>query len=121
MGVPACDREWIRQLYGFAARPDLTLFFDVPPPIALGRILEGRPKLKYYEAGLDLGLSRDPYESFRLFQQRIHDEYVRMTDEFGFIRIDASRPSDVQQSEVRALVQSHIELDKYRYQWRVNR
>ena len=30
----------------------------------------GREGLKYYEAGLDLGLSHDPQESYRLFQKQ---------------------------------------------------
>ena len=52
-----------------SSRP--TLFFDTPLSIALGRILSGRPQLKYHEAGMDLGLASDPYESFRIFQERI--------------------------------------------------
>jgi dTMP kinase len=114
-----CDRKWIRQLYGFARMPDLTFFFDLPPAVALGRILEGRPKLKHYEAGLDLGLSRDPYECFRLFQKRINDEYQRMAGEYGFVRLDATQPSDVQQQGVRQAVERAIDLTGFEYKWRV--
>ncbi|MSS72395.1 MAG: thymidylate kinase, partial [Candidatus Latescibacteria bacterium] len=63
--VRGCDREWVYNLYSFAVKPDITLFFKVPLNIALGRILGSRPSLKYFEAGMDLGLSQDPYESFR--------------------------------------------------------
>ncbi|MDK9699669.1 MAG: dTMP kinase [bacterium] len=113
--VRGCDREWIRKLYGFARLPDLTFFFDVPLETALSRILDGRPQLKYYEAGLDIGLSTDPYESFRLFQAKIREEYLVLAKEFKFLTVNASRLPDVQQLEVRAMIRKMIDLP--RYQW----
>ncbi len=58
--VRGCDRDWLRKLYRFARKPDITFFFEVPLDVALGRILEGRPMLKYHEAGMDMGFSKDP-------------------------------------------------------------
>jgi dTMP kinase len=52
--VRGCSHSWLRNLYGFARHPDLTFFFDTPLSIALGRILAGRPQLKYHEAGMAL-------------------------------------------------------------------
>lgn len=118
--VRGCDRGWIRKLYSFARQPDVTLFFNTPPEIALGRILDGRPQLKYYEAGMDLGLSADPYESFRIFQERIYHEYVAMADEFGFVSIDGSRAPDSQQQDVRDLLQQRIDLARFRYKWQIH-
>jgi dTMP kinase len=106
-------------LYSFARPPDLTFFFEVPLTVALRRILDGRPQLKYHEAGMDLGLSADPYESFRLFQGRIYEEYLRMSKEFGFLTIEAGRPPEVQQEEVRRIVLKHIDLPSYK--WRGHR
>src|SRR5579864_8712259 len=67
-GARGCPEKWLRNLYSFAAVPDITFYFRAPLQIAVHRILSGRPKLKYYEAGMDLGLSLDPVESFRIFQ-----------------------------------------------------
>lgn len=117
--VRGCDPQWIRNLYSFALLPHITFYFRVPLAIALARILKGRPKLKYFEAGMDLGLSSDPYESFRLFQERISQEYEKMVDEFGFKVIDATRPINVQQEEVRRIITENIDLAAYR--WRVRR
>lgn len=117
--VRGCDRSWLRRLYSFARKPDLTFFFNVPLAVALRRILDGRPQLKYHEAGMDLGLSPDPYESFELFQGRIYEEYQRMSGEFGFLTIDASRPPEVQQDEVRQIVLKQIDLPSYK--WRGHR
>jgi dTMP kinase len=68
------------------------------------RILGGRDAIKYYEAGMDLGLSDDIEESFRLFQGRIIEEYEKMVDEFGLVVIDATRSIEEQQAEVRKIV-----------------
>jgi dTMP kinase len=112
--VRGCDREWVRQLYGFARPPDITFYFDVPLETALGRILGGRPVLKYHEAGMDLNLSSDPYESFKRFQGLILEEYQRMTKEFNFVSIDASQPPEAQQPLARRMVEKSIPLKKYK-------
>lgn len=57
-----------------------------------------------YEAGVDLALSNDLEESFRLFQGRIIDEYEKMINEFGLVAIDATRSIEEQQAEVRKIV-----------------
>src|SRR5215470_10613148 len=108
--VRGCDRKWLRTLYSYAMKPDVTFFFDVPLKTALGRILDGRTRVKYHEAGMDMGYSKDPYESFRMFQGKIYQEYRRMVREFDFIKIDASQSPDVQQSTVRQIVEEKIDL-----------
>jgi dTMP kinase len=113
-GVRGCDPDWLRKMYGFARVPDYTLYFRLPLETALGRILEGRPALKYFEAGMDLGLSSDIYESFRLFQGRVMDQYENLADEFGFIRIDATRNVHDQQVEVREIIGEGIDMSRYR-------
>jgi dTMP kinase len=112
--VRGCDTEWVRNLYSFARHPDVTFFFDVPLETALARILEGRPQLKYHEAGMDLDLSPDPYESFRKFQGMLNDEYHNIRPQYNFITIDASRPPDDQQQSVRDYIQRRIDLSKHR-------
>ncbi|HEV8325441.1 MAG TPA: thymidylate kinase [Myxococcota bacterium] len=103
------DRGWLRQLYSFATAPTVAFYFRVPLDEALKRILRGRPELKWYEAGMDLRLSDDPYESFRLFQARILEEYEAMTTEFGLTVIDATKPMTRQQREVRDIVRPHAD------------
>ena len=100
-GVPA---SWVRKVYAFAVEPTVAFYFRVPLEESLRRILGGRPTLKYYEAGLDIGLSDDPYESFSLFQGRIMEEYDKMVDEFGLTVIDATLPLVEQQELVRELI-----------------
>jgi dTMP kinase len=96
--------RWVRELYSFAVRPDAAFYFRVPVEISLARLLRGRAKIKYHEAGMDMHLADDILESFKLFQGRIIDEYDRMVDEFGLQVIDATLDIDDQQQEVREIV-----------------
>jgi dTMP kinase len=102
------DREWVRELYRFAVMPTVGFYFRVPLQVSLSRILTGRNELKYYEAGLDLGLSSDPYESFKLFQERIVDEYESMVDEFGLTVMDATQPIPDQQRLMRQIIRPYL-------------
>ena len=99
--VRGCTPTWVRKIYSFAAVPDVAFYFRVPPDIAMDRLLEGRPKLKYYEAGMDLNLSNDEYESYRIFQSRIVDQYEEMSQKDGFIVIDGTLDIEEQQSRMR--------------------
>ncbi|MGH7145426.1 MAG: dTMP kinase [Planctomycetota bacterium] len=108
-----CNRNWLRNLYSFAVKPDIALYFHVPLEIALHRILEGRPELKWFEAGMDLNLHTDPTESYKLFSARIAREYLHICHEEGLIAIDATQPVDVQQSEMRKIVSDRIKLKRF--------
>jgi dTMP kinase len=103
-------REWVRRLYNFAVRPDLAFYFRVPIDVSVKRLLVGRTQLKYYEAGMDLHLSTDPVESFRLFQSRVLREYDQMVKEYNLIVIDARESISVMQRQVRSIVQKELGL-----------
>ena len=102
------DPDWVRDIYSFAYEPTVAFYFRVPLEVALDRILTGRPELKWYEAGMDLGLSEDPYESFEIFQGRILEQYDKMVDEFGLQVIDGTLPISEQQAQVRSIVEPHL-------------
>jgi dTMP kinase len=112
--VRGCDKDWLRKLYRFARKPDITFFFEVPLDVALGRILDGRPSLKYHEAGMDMGFSKDPYESFKIFQGKIYEEYGRIFKEFPAERVNAIEPSEVQQAKMRDIVKKRIDLKSFK-------
>ena len=102
--VRGCTPDWVRKVYSFAEVPDITFYFRVPPEVGMDRILEGRPKLKYYEAGMDLDLSNDEYESYRIFQSRIVDQYEVMAKKDNFAVIDGTLNIEEQQN----LMRSHV-------------
>jgi dTMP kinase len=103
------DRQWVRELYSFAVKPDLALYFRVPIDVSLDRLMARRVKLKFYEAGMDLGWSSNPVESFRLFQGKVLEEYDRIVDEFALEVIQAVGSITVQQQLVRKLILPMVE------------
>lgn len=96
-----CDPNWVRHVYSFAIKPDITFYFQVPLDVAMDRILSGRPKIKFYEAGMDLHLSKDSYESFRMFQSRIITQYDKMSQREDFHIMDATAAIPKQQQIMR--------------------
>ena len=96
-----CNPTWVRKVYDFALKPDLAFYFRVPIDISMDRILSGRPKLKYYEAGMDLDLSNDIYESYRIFQSKIIEQYESRINREKFSVIDATVGIKEQQKIMR--------------------
>src|ERR1044071_3285409 len=84
------DPAWVRDLYQFAVKPTVAFYFRISLEEAMKRILGGREAIKFYEAGMDLRISDDIEESFRIFQGRIIEAYEKMVSEFGLGGIDAS-------------------------------
>jgi len=99
---------WVRSLYRFAVVPTVAFYFRVPLDVALKRILSGRPKLKWYEAGMDLDLHSDIEESYTTFQARILAEYEKLVQEYGLQVLDATLPVEVQQKQLRKAIRRHL-------------
>jgi dTMP kinase len=101
--VRGVDPSWVRNLYRFAAKPDLALYFKVPIEVSLDRLVSARANIKFHEAGMDLGLASNVVDSFRIFQGRVLEEYDSIGQEFGLHVIDAQGPIREQQDLVRGL------------------
>jgi len=104
------DRQWVRELYSFAVRPDVSLYFRVPIDVSLERLMARRVKLKFYEAGMDMGWSSSPTESFRMFQGKVLAEYEHIVEEFGLEVVDAVGSITQQQRTVRNLIAPRLEM-----------
>jgi dTMP kinase len=104
--VRGVSRSWLRNLYSYALRPSLTFYFRVPVETAIKRI--HREDIGYYEAGMDLGLSPDLHQSFRIFQERILGEYEDMAHEMEFHMIDATIQVEEQQRRMRQIVTENL-------------
>jgi len=102
------DPMWVRELYSFAVKPTVAFYFRVPLEVAMKRLLDGRAGFKFYEAGMDLGLSDDTEESFQLFQARIIEKYDTMVPEFDLTVVDATLPIEEQQVQMRQIVRARL-------------
>jgi dTMP kinase len=80
----------------------------VPIEVSLKRILNGRIALKFHEAGMDLGLSEDPKESYRLFQSQILEAYDGIASEYGLQVIEATQTIQKQQTLLRDMVKEML-------------
>ena len=98
----------MREVYRFAVKPTVGFFFRAPLDVAVDRIASSRPALKYYEAGMDMGWSDDAEDSFKIFQNKILDEYDHMVGEFGLTVIDATQPIRTQQRQMREIVGRYL-------------
>ena len=103
-----CDRTWVREVYKFAIKPTVAFFFRAPLDVAIDRIESARPRLKYYEAGMDMEWSDDEGDSFKIFQGKILDEYDHMINEFGLTVIDATQAIRTQQRQMREIVSRYL-------------
>jgi len=88
-GARGVDADIIESNYSFAREPDLTLYFDIPPEIGYNRIVTGRPSLKFYEAGMDMGWTHDPFESYKILQGKIKAIYDDLVERGRIVRVDA--------------------------------
>jgi dTMP kinase len=113
--VRGVSRSWVRKVYNFAVQPDIAFYFKVPIDVAVSRLLGGtRGQFKYYEAGMDMGLSHDVTESFRIFQSRILAEYDKIVDEYDMTVMDATKEIEEQQDDMREVVIKALEHYKPR-------
>jgi dTMP kinase len=109
--VRGCNPNWVKKIYEFAIRPEIVFYFKVPIDIAVDRILSGRPRLKYYEAGMDLNLSNDPYESYRIFQSRIIEQYESLSVSENFTIVDGTMEIEESQRFLRSLMMKLLPLN----------
>jgi len=108
-----CSPGWLRNLYSFAPVPDITFYFLAPLDVAVERILAGRPKLKFYEAGMDLGLSLDRIECFRIFQSKILEQYAQMVESDKFVLMNGTVQVAKLQKEMRDILAGRIDLARF--------
>jgi len=83
------DREWLREVYGFALKPDAIFYLRLPIDDLVTRVLQSSG-FDYWESGMDLHLGEDMYDSFVRYQRWLLSEFDKMVDEYGFTVIDAS-------------------------------
>lgn len=94
--VRGADRQWARDLFGFAPVPHLVLYLRISVPALIQRMIS-RGQIDYFESGMDLALGDDPYDSFKKYQTLLICEYNKMAQEFGFHTVNAKpRPQNIQ-------------------------
>jgi dTMP kinase len=108
--VRGIDSTWIRSIYSMAFVPDAVFYLRISSPQQLvERVLNSGRGFDYWESGMDLHLGEDFYDSFIAYQSRMLKVFDRMTDEFGFHVVNASRSVRTVASDLRRAVAKLID------------
>jgi dTMP kinase len=109
--VRGADTRWVRDLYGFAPMPDLVIYLKADVATVIRRAIP-RGTIDPFEAGMDIGLGDDLYDSFKKYQSMLIAEYNRMADEFSFHTVDATADREAIQHRLRQIVGDFFESRK---------
>lgn len=104
--VRGMDQKWLTNLYGIAVVPDAVFYLNVSPAELVQRNFAKNAALDFWESGMDLGLSRDMFDSFLKYQGLVRDQFQRLQSAYGFENIDAERPADEITVDIRRKIEA---------------
>jgi len=99
--VRGMDEPWLKNLYGIAPVPDAVFYLNVPPQELVQRSFAKNAALDYWESGMDLGLSRDMFDSFMQYQTAMQKTFRRLQATYGFTIVDGLRAAEAINTELR--------------------
>ena len=103
--VRGMDIAWLKNLYGIALKPDAVFYLAIEPNDLVQRALAKTATLDYWESGMDLGLSRDLFDSFIEYQTLMRLAFRKLQKSYGFTIVDGNRPVDEVNAELRAKIE----------------
>jgi dTMP kinase len=104
--VRGLDEAWLKNLYGIAPVPDAVFYLNVSPEELVQRTFQKNFALDFWESGMDLGLSRDMFDSFLKYQTLVEEQFKRMHNTFHFTIIDGHRPIDAIYEELQTRIET---------------
>src|SRR6185503_10448344 len=99
--VRGMDETWLKNLYGLAPEPDAVFYLKVPPEELVQRTFAKNAALDYWESGMDIGLSRDMFDSFMTYQTAMEKTFRHLQRIYRFTIVDASRSTEAINSDLR--------------------
>jgi dTMP kinase len=107
--VRGMDAEWLKNLYGMALVPDAVFYLAVEAEELVQRNLSKNATLDYWESGMDIGLSRDVFDSFVKYQTGMQAAFREMQKTYGFSIVDGNRSVDDITKELRKKIGAVLE------------
>lgn len=101
--VRNADSKWIRDVFGYALAPDLVIYMKIDMETLIPRVIESGG-MNYWEAGMDMHMGQDLFDSFVNYQSQMINEYDKLAKEFGFEIVDARKSVDDIQEQIREKV-----------------
>lgn len=99
--VRGMDEAWLKNLYSVALEPDAVFYLNVPPEELVQRGFAKNSALDYWESGMDLGLSRDMFDSFMKYQTMMQKTFRHLQTTYGFTIVDGLRSADALNADLR--------------------
>lgn len=103
--VRGMNAKWLENLYGIALVPDAVFYLKVSPEILVQRNFAKDFALDYWESGMDLGLSRDMFDSFIKYQGLMAAQFEKLQANYGFGIIDGDRAPDEINAELQQMTE----------------
>src|SRR5277367_4335113 len=107
--VRGMNEAWLKNLYGIALVPDAVFYLSVEPEELVQRNLAKNATLDYWESGMDLGLSRDMFDSFLKYQFAMQVAFKKLQKTYGFQIVDSNRSTDSITRELRKKIGALLE------------
>lgn len=104
--VRGMDELWLKNLYGIALVPDAVFYLNISPEQLVQRNFAKNKALDYWESGMDLGLSRDMFDSFLKYQALMALQFKRLQTVYGFDMVDADRSTEDVNADLRRKIES---------------
>jgi dTMP kinase len=109
--VRGMDEKWLKNLYGIAPVPDAVFYLSVEPEELVQRNLSKNATLDYWESGMDIGLSRDVFDSFLKYQTAMGEVFRKLQKSYGFDIVDANRSVSAVSKELRKKISAVLDSD----------
>jgi dTMP kinase len=113
--VRGLDHAYLHRIYDLALPPDLTFFLNVRPQVSFEREFQKSPVISFWEAGRDLHLSDDLYESFIAYQTMIRKEFVALAKKHGFATLNGENPIRTVNADLRKRIATYLGIRNIRY------
>ena len=104
--VRGMDERWLKNLYGMALVPDAVFYLNVAPEELVQRTFAKYSRLDFWESGMDLGLSRDMFDSFLKYQALMLRAFKALQRTYGFHIIDAHQSVDDINADLRSKIEA---------------
>jgi dTMP kinase len=109
--VRGMDDAWLKNLYGIAPEPDAVFYLSVEPEELVQRNLSKTATLDYWESGMDLGFSRNLFDSFLKYQTAMGDAFRQLQKTYHFDIIDANKSVGSVNKELRKKIGDLLKED----------
>lgn len=113
--VRGIDREYIHGIYEMALKPDITFFLNVKPEVTFAREFKKSPAISYWEAGRDMNLSSDLYESFIKYQTMVRKEFLYLAKRHEFFALNGEASIRIVNADLRRHIATYLGIRSIRY------